>query len=93
VTDKLEIAIGKGARAEQLLQSDVFNEAVSGLQGQLMDRWKLATDKDERERIWHCVQIAEQVKAAIITVANNGKLARRELEHLTTGRTKRFGIV
>jgi hypothetical protein len=93
VTDKLEIAIGKGARAEQLLQSDVFNEAVNGLQGQLMERWKLATDPNERERIWHCVQIAEQVKAAIITMANNGKLSRKELEHLTTGRTKRFGIV
>lgn len=91
--DKLEIAINKGARAEALLQSDVFNEAVGGLQAQLMERWKIAKDQDERERIWHCVNLTEQIKQAIVTVANNGKLAKNELERLTTGRTRRFGIV
>jgi hypothetical protein len=93
MTDKLETAINKGARAEALLRSDVFTEAVAGLQGQLMERWKIATDATERDRIWHCVNLAEQIKAAIVTVANNGKLSKRELDHLTTGRTKRFGIV
>lgn len=93
MTDKLETAINKGARAEALLQSDIFNDAVGGLQAQLMERWKIATDQNERERIWHCVNLAEQIKAAIVTVANNGKLARRELEQLTTGRTKRFGVI
>lgn len=93
MTDKLETAINKGARAEALLQSDIFNDAVGGLQAQLMERWKIATDQNERERIWHCVNLAEQIKAAIVTVANNGKLARRELEQLTTGRAKRFGVI
>jgi hypothetical protein len=90
---KIEASIHKGARAEALLRSDVFSEAVSGLQGQLMERWKVATDKDERERIWHCVNLTEQIRGAIVTVANNGKLAKRELEALTTGRTKRFGVI
>lgn len=93
MTDKLETAINKGARAEALLQSDIFNDAVGGLQAQLMERWKIATDQNERERIWHCVNLAEQIKAAIVTVANNGKLARRELEQLTTGRTRRLGVI
>lgn len=91
--DKLETAINKGARADALLKSDVFNEAVNGLQAQLMERWKIATDQNERERIWHCVNLTEQIKQAIVTVANNGKLAKNELERLTTGRTRRFGIV
>lgn len=91
--DKLETAINKGTRAEALLRSDVFNEAVGGLQAQLMERWKIATSQDERERIWHCVNLTEQIRGAIVTVANNGKLARRELEQLTTGRTKRFGVI
>lgn len=91
--DKLETAINRGARAEALLKSDVFTEAVGGLQTQLMERWKVATDQGERERIWHCVNLTEQIKGAIVTVANNGKLARKELEHLTTGRTRKFGII
>jgi hypothetical protein len=91
--DRLETAIHKGARAEALLDSDVFNEAVAGLQAQLMERWKIATDAAERERIWHCVNLTEQLRHAIVTIANNGKLARRELAALTTGKAKRFGIV
>ena len=91
--DRLDTAIHKGARAEALLASDVFNEAVTGLQAQLMERWKIATDAQERERIWHCVTLTEQLRQAIVTVANNGKLAKRELAALTTGRAKRFGIV
>lgn len=93
MSDKTELAISRGARAEALLSNDIFADAVGGLQSQLMERWKIATDKDERERIWHCVNLTEQIKQAIVTVANNGKLAKRELEQLTTGRTKRFGVV
>lgn len=91
--DKLETAIHKGARAEALLTNDVFNEAVAGLQAQLMTRWKVATDRDERERIWHCVNLTEQIRHAIVAVAGNGKLARRELELLASGKAKRFGIL
>lgn len=93
MTDRLETAIHKGARAEALLANDVFNEAVAGLQAQLMARWKVATDRDERERIWHCVNLVEQIRQAIVTVANDGKLSRRELALMTNGKTRRFGIL
>jgi len=91
--DKTQAAINRGLRAAQLLESEAFKDATDALSEQLLDRWRISTDQTERERIWLSVNLLDQIKGKLAIVANNGKLARKELDELTTGRRPRFGIV
>jgi hypothetical protein len=91
--DKTQAAINRGLRAAQLLESEAFKDATDALAEQLMDRWRVSADQIERERIWLSVNLLDQIKGKLAIVANNGKLARKELDELTTGRRLRFGIV
>jgi hypothetical protein len=93
VQDKTQAAINRGLRAMQLLESEAFKDATGALAEQLMDRWRVSTDQTERERIWLSVNLLDQIKGKLAIVANNGKLARKELDELTNGRRLRFGIV
>ena len=90
--DKLEKAMGQGARADALLRSDAFCDAVAAVRQALMDRWLIAKDASERERIWLAVNLIEQVRGALASAAGNGKLAQRELDEIATGRRRRFGL-
>src|SRR5215212_9294747 len=87
--DKTQVAINRGLRAAQLLESEAFKDATDTLAEQLMDRWRASTDQIERERIWLSVNLLDQIKGKLAIVANNGKLARKELDKLTTGRRPR----
>ena len=91
--DKTQAAINRGRRAAQLLENEAFKDATDALAEQLMDRWRVSIDQIERERIWLSVNLLDQIKSKLAIVANNGKLARKELDELTTGRRPRFGIV
>lgn len=93
VEDKVQATINRGLRAAQLLESEAFRDATSALAEQLMDRWRVSVDPNERERIWLSVSLLDQIKAKLAIVANNGKLAKKELDELTTGRRPRFGLV
>lgn len=94
--DKIETAIGFGARADVLLANDVFTESFAFLERDYIEAWKqtAARDTDARERLWQAVQIVGKVRQHIVSVANNGKLARRELDDLAgKERRKLLGLV
>jgi hypothetical protein len=76
-----------------LLENEAFKDATSALAEQLMDRWRVSSDPNERERIWLSVNLLDQIKAKLAIVANNGKLAKKELDEITAGRRPRFGLV
>ena len=81
--DRTQEAINKGHRAASLLNQEAFQEATDYVVSRLMDRWKVSQDTAERERIWHCVGLIEQIKAALNTAYMNGKISRRKLDDLT----------
>jgi hypothetical protein len=92
--DRLAEQIGKAQRASALLNDEAFTGAIDGIKAQLIERWQIAKDANERERIWLTVNLVEQVKQALVTTIANGSLSRRELEDLASGRTrKHFGVV
>ena len=86
MTDELKLNHDKdrGARAEAFLRSDLFNEAFTALEAQYIDAWRKThiNDTQSRERLHQAVQLLGKVKDHLITVANNGKLAMRELADL-----------
>jgi len=89
----VQATINRGLQAAQLLENEAFRDATGALAEQLMDRWRVSSDPNERERIWLSVNLLDQIKAKLVIVVNNGKLAKKELDELTTGRRPRFGLV
>src|SRR5262249_5820212 len=90
--DRVQSTVNRGIRAAQLLESEAFKDATNALAEQLMERWRVSNDPSERERIWLSVNLLDQIKTKLAIVANNGKLAKKELDELTTGRRPRFGL-
>ena len=91
--DRFQVTISRGLRATQLLENEAFKDATSALAEQLMDRWRISSDPNERERICLSVSLLDQIKAKLAIVAKNGKLAKKELDEIAAGRRPRFGIV
>jgi putative heme iron utilization protein len=82
--DKLQSAIAKGAQAETLLRNDLLAEAFKVLETDYIKAWS-ATDPSQgeaRENFWRAVQILGDVRRHLLKVANNGKIAQRELADL-----------
>lgn len=82
--DKLETAIGRGARAQELLRSELLQEVFAKLDTEYIAAWRRtpARDTDARERLWQATQIVGKVKGHLAIIANDGKLAQRELDEL-----------
>ena len=81
--DKTRQAIADATQADWLLDNEAFQKTCSGLKKTLIDRWEVSRDVMERDRIWYCVSLIEQIKQGLATFSANGRLARRELDRLT----------
>jgi len=82
--DRLQGAIAKGAQAESLLRNELLTEAFKVLEADYIKAWS-ATDPsqaDARENFWRAVQILADVRRHLLKLANNGKIAQRELADL-----------
>ena len=84
--DKLNRDIVRGARAAELLGNELLQESLSVLERDYVEAWKItpARDTDGRERLWQAVNIVGKVRDHLVKVANNGKLAQRQLNELAS---------
>ena len=57
--DKLEAAIARGARAKELLGSELLKEVFAQIESDYIAGWRhtSARDTDARERLWLAVQV------------------------------------
>jgi len=60
--DKLEAAIARGARAKELLGSELLKEVFAQIESDYIAGWRhtSARDTDARERLWLAVQVLGQ---------------------------------
>ncbi len=81
---KLGIVQGRGARAEELLRSDIFNETFAALEAEYIAAWRIVAVKDTqaRERLWQAVNILGKVKDHLVTLAQNGRMATKDLAEI-----------
>lgn len=97
MNDDLHADAARGARAERLLSDELIKEAFSSLSAAYTEAWRDTNyrDTDGRERLWQALQIVGKVKSHLEAVANNGKLAQRELDEIQRmgERKKIFGVV
>jgi hypothetical protein len=84
IDDKLETAIARGARAKELLESELLKAVFAQIEADYIEGWRRtsARDTDARERLWLAVQVLGLVKDHLVIVANDGKLAQAELDKI-----------
>ncbi len=81
---KLRLQAERGAKAEALIDNELFAEAFDKLDAEYIKKWR-ATGGDEntaRERIWMGIQTLAIVRDHIKSIARNGKIAQINLEAL-----------
>lgn len=91
---KLQRDNTRALKAQELLENDLFNEAIAAIERDLVAAWKAtpARDTEGRERCWTAVQQVGNIKGYFESVLRDGKLATAQLKQLAE-RPKRFGIV
>jgi hypothetical protein len=87
----------RGARAEELLDSELLAEAFTTLEANYISAWR-ATGLDDltgREKLFLAINIVGKVRDHLASIVANGKLATAELQELArvAERRKRFGIL
>jgi hypothetical protein len=89
---KLQRERQRGSRAEHLLDDEILSEAFTTLEQRYIKAWS-ATDPsqiDAREHFWKAIQILGDVRKHLRKVANDGKLANKQLEDLALKFQPRF---
>lgn len=94
---KLDHAVAKAVRAEELLDNELLAEAFTGLEDSYTAAWRCTTIDDvaAREKLFLAINIVGKVRDHLTAIVTNGKLAQAELKELAQAaeRRKRFGIV
>jgi hypothetical protein len=80
MTDKKEKAIRLGAKAKALLGDEALTVAFASVEQLFIDRWKNSTDPTERDRCWMAINLTAQVRSALVTFVNNGKISQQDLD-------------
>lgn len=82
--EKLE----RGAHAEALLANPFFKQVLNELDGEYHARWRKAATVESREDLFRYVKVLEHIQDDLKTIAHTGKLERRRLEELESGKKR-----
>jgi uncharacterized protein YcaQ len=77
-----------GERARQLMQDELLQRILGGLEEQYLDAWKKTDMKDTegREKAWFAVKAIDDIRTEFRVIAERGTLAAASLEK-TRGRS------
>ena len=66
------------ARAKNLLQNELFNEAFEVLRNELLGQWEQSGSQhtDQRESIWLAIRLLEKIKGHITSIVETGHMAK-----------------
>lgn len=74
----------RAARAEALLNDEIFNEAFTKLEAEYYSAWRSTgaaeSETFKRERLWQAINLLGKVKDHIKHVIENGKMAKAHLK-------------
>lgn len=85
--DQKERDILRGRRAQQLLDDELVTEIFGTLKAEYLTAWENSNARDSvgREMLWQAVQIVGKVKSHLQSMANDGKIAKAEVERMARG--------
>ena len=70
----------KGDRAGQILEAEVYHEAVHGAKQRIKDVWAGTNDPRRREDLWHQLKAIDAVTTELKIIRDNGIMARDKRE-------------
>lgn len=73
-------AEAKADRAKDILESDVFQEAVERAKQKLKDQWAMERNADNREALWQQYNASEAVTIELSIIRDNGIVERSNRE-------------
>lgn len=87
---KLTAATSRAARAQALLNDDLFKEAFDRLDAEYVKAWRetAARDDDARQRWWQAVNVLGKVREHFERVIQDGKVAQADLDRLAATRQR-----
>lgn len=74
----------RGQRAEELLKSEAFKETLNYLENEYINAWRRCREQDgaARERLWTSVRCLDHIRAHLIKVASEGRVATKDLANI-----------
>jgi hypothetical protein len=95
--DKLRSDIARATQAKHLVDSELLQEAFTGLEDAYVRAWRDTTihDVNAREKLFLAINVVGKVKDHLSSIVANGNLAKKELEDLArvAEPRKRFGVI
>lgn len=70
----------KGERAAQVLDNEVFAEAVAGAKQRIKNEWSREASGEARERLWHKLQAIDAVTLELTIIRDRGIVERKQRE-------------
>lgn len=79
----LEQRLYLGDRAREVIENEVFVDAFTQIQNEVIEQWtnSPARDAEGRERLWTYLQMLKRLQAQLQQTMESGQLARIDLEH------------
>lgn len=76
----------RGRRAQEILDDEVFREALAMADDLITEAWRKETSAANRESLWHQIQGGSPLTRALRTIAGRGTFAAHERQ-LEEGRS------
>ena len=99
MTDEIKLSkdAQRGARAKDLLENDLIQEAFTALEQAYIKAWRLTTIEDVtgREKLFLAINVVGKVRDHLNSIMTDGTLATEELRRLaeTAERARRWGDI
>lgn len=83
---ELEERIGRGIRANEVLQNETYTEAYELLKQEILTKWQEspARDVEGREKLFLMMGLVDKIKSLMESTMIDGKVASKELERRKT---------
>lgn len=92
MSDKTEMEILRGERAQLLLQDELLIDAFTLIEEELTEQWQNspARDQEGREKLWLSLKLLHKLQRNLVTVMETGKIAKATLAQRALGQTSSF---
>lgn len=77
----LEDEVGAGRQAEYLLEHPIYVQAFATLRTEITQQWAASPSRDAegRERLWLMLKLLDRIEGHIKSVAETGKMAKKQI--------------
>lgn len=75
-----ETDVRRGQRAKEVIENEVYAEAWTVIEQEIISQWRQARNADDREQLHQLLLMHGKAKAALETVMRTGEVAQAELK-------------